>query len=266
MKRLIVTADDVGLHPGMNAGAMRAHDEGIVTACSIVANGEAFEDAVAAVRQRPRLAVGVHLTLVEERPLRRDVPSLTRSNGSFHTSYRTFSLRYAAGSIRIGEVERELRAQIERVASSGITIRHFNGHQHLHLLPTLFDVVQRLALEYEVPYVRIVDERGGLGARDVAISILRGLGRRARDRARVPTNRNTIGVRNAGHLTANVIGSLLEEVGDLTELVCHPGIDDGSIGKRYDWGYHWDAETAGLCDPALRQAIASRGIELIAHV
>ena len=67
MKKLIVTADDVGLDRGMTAGAIEAHRNGIVTACSIVANGREFEDAVSRLRDCPRLEAGVHLTLVEER-------------------------------------------------------------------------------------------------------------------------------------------------------------------------------------------------------
>src|SRR4029079_10266433 len=66
MKKLIVTADDVGLHRGMTEGAIRAHRDGIVTACSIVANGRDFDDAVARLRDVPSLEAGVHLTMVEE--------------------------------------------------------------------------------------------------------------------------------------------------------------------------------------------------------
>ena len=78
-KRLIVTADDVALHRGMTDGAIRAHQEGIVTACSIVANGAAFEHAIERLRDVPALAVGIHLALVGERPLAENVPSLVWS-------------------------------------------------------------------------------------------------------------------------------------------------------------------------------------------
>ena len=79
MKRLIVTADDVGLHRGMTAGAIQAHRQGIVTACSISANGRDFDDALARLRDVPTLETGVHLTLVEERALTtgRPVPQAT---------------------------------------------------------------------------------------------------------------------------------------------------------------------------------------------
>ena len=78
LRALVVTADDVGLHPGMTLGSLKAHDEGIVTAVSVVANGRAFEPAVDLLRDRPGLDVGVHLTLVGERPLSppERVPSL----------------------------------------------------------------------------------------------------------------------------------------------------------------------------------------------
>ena len=84
-RMLIVTADDVGLHPGMTEGAIRAHQDGIVTACSVVANGSAFEAALDPLRDRPQLDVGVHLTLVGEHPLSppERVVSLVDRNGAF---------------------------------------------------------------------------------------------------------------------------------------------------------------------------------------
>lgn len=244
-RRLIVTADDVGLHPGMTAGAVRAHQEGVVTACSIVAVGAAFEDAVARLRDVPSLAVGVHLALVEERSL---------TGLRFPKKYTSFVPLYLARVIPLRGIETELRAQIERVLQSGLQITHLNGHQHLHLLPRIFAVVARLAGEYSIPYVRIVDDYGAT-SRALSMRVLSGLGRRAR----APfTNDRTIGVAGAGHLRDVV--ALLDHVEGLTELVTHPGI--GVSG--YDWGYDWIEETRALCAPELRDALAARGIELVA--
>jgi predicted glycoside hydrolase/deacetylase ChbG (UPF0249 family) len=273
-RRLIVTADDVGLHPGMTQGTIRAHREGIVTACSIVANGRAFDDAVTRLREVPSLDVGVHLTLVEERPL---------TAMRFPKKYTSFVPLVLARAISMRDVERELRAQVERVLATGLVVSHLNGHQHLHLLPRVFAVVEKLAREFSIGYVRIVNEGGGgppasspagPGAsrsrrRDAAvpaggtpavhfvrrgsIAALSFLGRRARASF---TNDRTIGVAIAGHLRDVV--PLLDGVDGLTELVTHPGVNvDG-----YEWGYDWDAETRALCDPRLRGELAARGIEL----
>lgn len=66
---LLVNADDLGLHLDINRGIERAHGEGIVRSASLSATGDAFEDALELCRRNPELDVGVHLTLVEERPL-----------------------------------------------------------------------------------------------------------------------------------------------------------------------------------------------------
>ena len=243
-RRLIVTADDVGLHPGMTEGAIRGHREGIVTACSIVANGVAFDDAVARLRDTPSLEVGVHLTLVEDKPL---------TAIRFPRKYTTFVPLYLLRAIGMRAIEGELRAQIEKVLATGLRVTHLNGHQHLHVLPRIFKLVKKLAGEYGIGYVRTVDDRGG-NARGLPIGALSFLGRRADG-----TNDRTIGVANAGHL--DDVAPLFDHVEGVTELVTHPGVNV----TGYDhWRYAWDAETRALCDPRLREELAKRNIELTA--
>jgi predicted glycoside hydrolase/deacetylase ChbG (UPF0249 family) len=244
-RRLIVTADDAGLDAGMTAGAIHAHTHGIVTACSVVANGRAFDDAIARLRDVPSLEVGVHLTLVEERAL-----TLLR----FPKKYTSFVPLYLARLISIRDIERELRAQVERVLATGLRVTHLNGHQHLHLLPRIFAVVKRIAREHGIGYIRIVDDRGGT-ARALPMRALSFLGRRARHAA---TNDHTIGVAVAGHLDDVV--PLFDHVAGVTELVTHPGLGVASYG----WGYDWERETHALCDPRLRDELARRDIKLIA--
>lgn len=239
-RRLIVTADDVGLHRGMTEGAIRAHREGIVTACSLVANGVAFYDAVERLCDVPSLEVGVHLTLVEERSL-----TGMRLPRSYVEFVRDMKDRVA--------IERELRAQIERVLAAGLCITHLNGHQHVHMWPSVFAIVSQLADEYGIGYVRRVRDRGGMGGmmRRLSIAALNTLG----------SGGSTIGVMEAGHLTADRIIQLLRHVKRTTELVAHPGID---VDAYPHWNYDWNGETAALCDPRVRKAIADRGIELAA--
>jgi predicted glycoside hydrolase/deacetylase ChbG (UPF0249 family) len=239
VKRLIVTADDVGLHRGMTAGAIQAHRQGIVTACSISANGRDFDDAVARLREVPTLETGVHLTLVEEHAL---------------TTGRPMPANYARFLFSSKKVEPELRAQIDKVLGSRLQVTHLNGHQHLHQWPSIFEIVQKLADEYGIGYVRRVRDRGGRSGllRRLSIGVLNAL-------ARGGTNDRTIGVLEAGHLRA--IEPLLDYVEGTTELVTHPGI---GVDAYPHWHYDWEAETRALCAPGLREAIAGRGIELIA--
>ena len=69
MKRLIVNADDFGFTRDVNAGIVEAHTKGILTATTLMANGDAFDDAVRLAGEHPTLDIGVHFVLVGGRSL-----------------------------------------------------------------------------------------------------------------------------------------------------------------------------------------------------
>src|SRR5437868_13846907 len=64
MRRLIVNADDFGFTRDVNAGIIEAHTRGILTATTLMANGDAFDDAVRCWREHQSLDVGVHCVLI----------------------------------------------------------------------------------------------------------------------------------------------------------------------------------------------------------
>lgn len=270
MKTLVVTADDVGLHPGMTLGALRAHEQGIVTACSVVANGRALDDAVERLRDRPKLDVGVHLTFVGgERPLSPpdQVRSLLGPDGAFLPGFRAFAARYLLGRVDAAELEAELRRQIERLLAAGLELVHANSHQHLHVLPRVFEIVLELAEDYRIPWVRIPRDPAAhrdLSPRSLEIAILNGIGRTARRQAKgIKTVNRTVGILDAGRLTPGRLVRILNDVEGVTELVCHPGVGDGELAGIYDWGYGWDEETAALCDAGVKEGLRERGIEVM---
>ncbi len=256
----------------MTLGALAAYDSGIVNAVSVSPNGRAFEDAAARLRERPRLDVGVHLSLVGESPLAPpgQVRSLLDSRGRLLPGWPAFARRWLLGGVRPAEVETELRRQVERLLAAGLAVVHLNSHQHLHVLPGLFEIVLRLAEEHRIPWVRIPAEPAAAGlpftARAAQIALLNRLGRRARRRLEagtmVRTTGRTIGVLTAGRLTVEALGRALPGVEGVAELVCHPGLGDGALAAEYDWDYAWDAETAALCDPRVPELLRAAGIEL----
>jgi predicted glycoside hydrolase/deacetylase ChbG (UPF0249 family) len=214
--------------------------------------------------------VGAHLTFVGERPLSPpdEVRSLIGEQGAFLPSYRAFVQRYYAGRIDRADIARETRRQLLRIADAGLAIRHVNSHQHLHVLPALFDVVTAIAAEMGVTYVRLPRDaypRATRFGRWLAIRALSRYAEQARERlAALPLRANdrTLGVMDAGRLTAPLLLALLDRVDGITELVAHPGEGDREIARRYPWGYGWDAERAALCDAGVRKRIAAEGITL----
>jgi predicted glycoside hydrolase/deacetylase ChbG (UPF0249 family) len=270
-RALIVTADDVGLHRGATLGAVEAHERGIVTACSVMAVGSDFRHAAELLRGRRALAVGVHLTLVEGRPLSppSEVPSLVMGGGGFLPSAAAFLRRYAMGRVDPDQVELELRRQIEALLDAGLDIAHANSHQHLHALPGVLEVVLRLAVGHGIKFVRTPTDRQPRAVplgRSVAVRGLGWLGRLARRRVRahgLATADATVGIARSGHLTTTGLLELLGLVKGVTELVCHPGLDSRALRERFAWGYEWERETAALCDPLVGAEIRCAGIALV---
>src|SRR6266571_5105507 len=104
--KLIVHGDDFGISERINEGILRGHCHGILTSASIIANGEAFEHAATLARSTPSLDIGVHLTLIEEKPLLdpAELPTLVNPDGNFHPHVTNFARRYFSGRINLQEV------------------------------------------------------------------------------------------------------------------------------------------------------------------
>ena len=142
--RLIMNADDFGFSDGGTRGMMEAHTAGSLMWTSIMANGIDWENAVRRARANRTLGVGVHLNLVQGRPLLR-VPSLTNARTGEFYPLATLARRAWGSHIDAGELEAETRAQIERVRGAGLTVTHLDSHRHAHAMPGIFSVVSHAA-------------------------------------------------------------------------------------------------------------------------
>jgi len=140
---VILSGDDFGLAPSLNEGIIRAHLEGCLTSASFCANGPAAEAAAEAARRCPDLEIGLHLTLVEERPASPpdSIPSLVDADGRFLPSGLAFARKWLAGAIDPDAVRRELRAQLDRTLQLGLRPTHLDSHDHIHVLPGLLELV-----------------------------------------------------------------------------------------------------------------------------
>ena len=109
-RTLVVNADDLGLTVGVNNGIFDAHDRGILTSASLMANAPAAANAIRRARSRPTLGIGVHLTLVDGAPMLPPdrIPTLVQDDGRFHVSWRPFIVACLMGRVSMNDVEREL--------------------------------------------------------------------------------------------------------------------------------------------------------------
>ena len=253
---------------------MRAFQNGIVTSTSLLVTGSAFEDAVVLARQNPKLDVGLHLTLVEERSvLGPDVlPTLVDETGRFPRTSAEFIRRAILGGIDWLEVEREIAAQIALFQETGLRLSHVDSHQHLHMFPPVFQIVRRFARwagnvwirnpvgpwrkSPDTPLGRWV-QRLGLNLTCLAASGLR-------DGFKPQMPEGLYGFEVGGGLTRRPLERILRTIPDgLYELVCHPGEDDVDTRTQYShWGYQWAEELEALTAPETQVALKEHGIEL----
>jgi len=237
---VIVNADDFGETPEITRGIVECLDAGVLTSTTILANMPATDEALRLAAERGRrMSFGVHLNLCEGPPLT-PAPSLVDANGRFRRK-RVQAFRAFARRLDPAEVERELRAQIARVAAAGVAISHLDGHKHLHQLPVVGPIVARLAKELGIERVRCTLEQGSgipgaavavAASRQVRIGLARGFAPIARDRGlRFPERTVDLAqILRAG--SAAEVLALLQRPGRSLEVFCHPGRAAADAGER----------------------------------
>src|SRR6185437_448251 len=218
MKKLIVNADDFGYTRGVNLGIIRGCQQGIVTSTTLMANGNAFEDAVACAKANPQLGVGVHLVLVGGRCVAKpqEIRSLADAEGNLPASLGDLLRKLWAGSIEPNEIACELRAQIRRVIEAGIEPTHVDCHKHTHLQPQVMGQVAAVAGEFGTLFAFAAKGRASLrrvAAASLAHSTVAKFRRIAAAR-NFRTPDHFLGVAATGTLDRGALLSMISSIGE----------------------------------------------------
>jgi chitin disaccharide deacetylase len=262
-KQLVVNADDFGFTPDVNQGIVEAHRRGILTAATLMANGEAFDDAVRLARASPSLDIGCHLvliggnSLVTGRPLPLTVSQLLRKLARREVSPYD-----------------ELKPQVLRIVDAGIRPSHLDTHKHTHLAPPVLDAVARLSQEFGIRWVRRPFDFPLSAVRGVvpplkkitsrALGLLRRRFHRVLGEHGCRTTDHFAGFQITGRFrTAELVELLALLPEGSTELMVHPGhCGDALRQARTRLKESREQELAALVAPEVRQALIQHGIEL----
>ena len=258
-----MTADDFGQAVEVNAAVERAHVEGILTAASLMVAAPAAADAVARARRLPDLGVGLHLVLIEARPLlpRDRIPDLVDETGMFGSDMVWTGLRIALSAAIRRQLRAEIDAQFAAFADTGLPFDHVNAHKHFHVHPVIAGMVLDAVRRHGVRALRAPVEPGRpRGTGWLAAPFARSLRRRARRRG-LRTADRVFGLADSGHMDADRIRGVIDMLPEgLNELYLHPATADDFSG--HGPGYRHRAELDGLLDEGTRAAVAARGILL----
>ncbi len=262
----MVNADDFGFTPDVNEGILEAHRGGILTATTLMANGESFEHAVRLARATPSLDVGCHLVLIGGRSLITGSPFPLTISGLLRA--------LASRQIRVYE---ELRAQILRITQAGIRPTHLDTHKHTHLAPPVLDAVARLGQEFDIPWVRRpfdfpLNALGGAAPRlkrltSRTFGLLRPRFHRVLERHHCRTTDHFAGFQITGRFRTAELLALLDILPEgSTELMCHPGRCGPDLRQaRTRLKESREAELAALTAPEVAEAVKRARIELVSY-
>jgi len=253
--RLIVTADDFGLHEAVNEAVERGYRDGVLRAASLMVAAPAIADAVARAKQNPGLAIGLHLVLADGRamlpPTR--IPDLVDAQGMFDSNMVRNGFRFFFLPHVRRQLADEIRAQFEAFAATGLKLDHVNAHKHFHLHPTILTLMLTIGREYGLRAIRLPSEPGTGPWLSPWLALMRW----RLDRAGVGYNDHVFGLRHSGGMDEAVMLDILRELPDgLSEIYLHPA-SHGHITESMAEYRHAD-ELAALLSPHVRETIAER--------
>lgn len=267
-----MTADDLGMSPGVNQGILEAHRAGCVTSASLLANGPGFADAIARLPATPVLSLGLHLNLTAGTPVAppSEVPSLWhRRTGAFYTLPR-FVRRALAGLIRPEHVAIECAAQLARLRDAGISIAHLDSHHHIHMLAPVWRPVLTVARRAGIRAVRVPLEPI-IGSRFTIVGLVKQLSIRSAWRIASAADAGAdvriarfcgMQLQGAPQFLERLLLMLDRLPAGVTELMVHPGYVDEELSAWDSYTTHRELELAALCSPSLAARFARGDITL----
>jgi len=286
VKRLIVNADDFGFNREITDGIIEAHQKGVVTSTTLMANMPAAAYAVEQSQACPDLSVGLHVNLTLGKPLSepQHIPSLVRSDGQF-LDRPTFFRRANRGQLNSSELRREISAQLQQVIDLGLTPTHADSHHHS--TSCIQPYFAKLAVLKEANITRMRTHSGwyrrdpksksplaNAWATLVKNSVhayriyyeLQHLYGRWKGMS-MPDERlifskivSKVGLDFDARSTSSYLACVRDGV---TELSCHPGRHSDDPMDNDKMRQSRTKELAYLTDPSLRESIQARNIELI---
>jgi len=253
--RLIIRGDDMGYTHSGNEALIKSYKEGIETSIEVIVPSPWFPEAVKMLEQNPGIDVGIHLALTSEwenikwRPLT-DCSSLKDANGYFFPMVYP-NKNYPGQAIlenkwKIGDIEKEFRAQIELGLKKIPRISHISSHMNCtNLSPEVKALTKKLAKEYHID----ID----LEEYDVAY----------------------VGYDGPSKTSSEKIQSFINAINKLQPgktywFIDHPGLDDAELRAVYHIGYEQVAmDRQGVTElftsDKVKAAIRQKGIVLIGY-
>lgn len=271
---LIVNADDFGITRGASDAILASHLAGSVTSTTLMSSMDAAEYAVELAGRHPSLGVGLHFNLTLGRPLAEEsrVTTLVGPAGEF-LSRGELVRGCLLGKVDARQVSNELELQYQRMRELGLMPTHVDSHQHVHVLPLIFDVLAAFAARERIPLRMPWRWQGAVAGKSVRRRVREFLLDRALHRCdlrkpkQVPSNEGFCSVFDLdvepSTLTLDSYSQLLQPYRHgVVELMVHPADVDAALASRTAITAVSDAENRLLRSDQFAKHMAALGCKL----
>jgi len=252
----VVTADDFGLAPEINRAVETAHQNGVLSAASLMVSGPAAFDAICRARSLPNLRIGLHVVLVDGKPTLppEQIPELIDDNGRFQTDMVRLGINLFVRPAARKQLEAEVTAQFEAFRATGLPLDHANAHKHFHLHPTVGSTIIAVGKRFGLGALRVPREPHAVlleaephhpARRNWPLAPWAELLAFRARRAGIRTPDAVFGLAWTGAMTSPRLASILEHLQEgRTEVYLHPATRNDFEGHAP--GYRYADEFAGL--------------------
>lgn len=262
-KLLIVHADDLGVSHSENSSTISAFEKGAINSAAIMVPCPWFPEIAAYATKHPEFDWGLHLTLTSEWKYFKwdgvldsvEIPGLINADGYFHETVEEV-VKYGSAI----EVEKEIRAQIERAISYGLKPTHLDPHMEtLFGSPEFLKTYLKIGKEYKIPVLvpanKLYDTEMRKEAEDYPVQVV----------AHIQLQPGIPAIR-----WQNAYDSALKNMKPgLNELVLHLAFNDEemkavTIGKTHWWDAAWrQRDYDYITSQRFKDALKKNNIQLV---
>lgn len=161
---LVIHADDFGMMQTVNHAIEDAFQNHWVTSASIMVPCPWFPQVVQWAKAHPDADLGIHLTMNADWTPYRWAPVSTQPMDSSlrdQDGYLPLTTQYVVQHAKIGDVETEARAQVDKAEAAGLKLSHLDSHMGtLFSSPQLFSVYLGLGRHYHLPLLLAKNTEG----------------------------------------------------------------------------------------------------------
>jgi len=225
MRSFILTADDFGRSPEVNAAIERWHKAGALQRAGLMINERSVDEAREISRRNPSLRVGLHLTLCD---------GLASDGSQLPPTPFQAGMLYAFNPKRRAWLREEIESQFARFVAMGFPPHYWDGHTHLHLHPLVLSLTLPIAAKYGFRHTRLVREPGLPGLLPWIFSMLSKRALPLLKQNDIGAADAVFGLRKSGRMDAVEFERALRDAPDgVTEIYFHPGAE--SLLPKPEW-------------------------------